>query len=349
MAVAEPKRADNRGAYIRQIMSDMKNGVLALDKNGVVIYSNPQMNSFFEKDDLWDQTVYSLMSENDDPSNDAFWDTIVEVVQGHVIHYQKRMTYTSPSGRKYSFHIISSYLSSEAEGVVITVADETEYETLIRKKHDATIVLIGILLLVCMTVLVTEFHVFIDGRFPHDWIARSTEIAGFLLLAIFLKFTSLTVRDFGIFPENIKRELKEAFIVTGVMVAGMAAAKLILVRSGSTLFAAGRPFFDFSAPPDFYYVKYIAIVFMQELQTKCGLQKSITRVLDIKHKNILAIIVTSIMFMALHVQHGLIYMLGAGVLSAVLAVLYGRHNSLLGCGIVHYAFGISGLVLGWVV
>lgn len=124
---------------------------------------------------------------------------------------------------------------------------------------------------------------------------------------------------------------------------------MILMQHGSTLFPADRPFFDLSAPPKFYYIKYIGIVFLQEVQSKCGLQKSITRVLDNKHAHLLAITVTSIMFMTLHVQHGLVYMVGAGILSAALAILYSRHNSLLGCSIIHYCFGICGLVLGWIV
>lgn len=338
-----------RYTYIQQIMSDMKNGVLALDKKGNIIYSNPQMNSFFEKQDLSDQTVYSLMCENENPDNDAFWDIITDVIQGHAIHYQKRMTYTSPSGRRYCFHIVSSYLNGDAEGVVITVADETEYDTLVRKKHDATIVLIGMLMLVCMTVLITELHVLLNGIFPHEWIARSTEFAGFLFLAICLKYTSLTLKDFGIVPKNLKKELLESSLVLAVMVLGMAGAKAIMMANGSEMFSKDKPFFDFTAPPDFYYIKYIGIVLLQEIQTKCGLQKSITRILDFKHANLIAIFVISVTFMAVHVQHGLVYMLGAGILSAVLAVLYSRHNSLLGCGIIHYSFGIFGLVLGWIV
>ena len=305
------------------------------------------MNAFFEKEDLQGKTVYSLIEENTNSANDAFWDTIMDVTYGHIVHYQKKVSYIAPSGREYSFHIISSYLTGEAEGIVITVADETEYDLLLRKKHDTTIVLIGMLLLVCMTVLVTELHVFLNGAFPHDWIARSTEITGGLFLVYVLKNTSLTLKDFDMIPRNLRVELFETLFVLAVMVAGMSAGKIILTAAGSTLFPQNRPFFDFSAPNP-YYIKYIGIVFLQELQTKCGLQKSITKILDNKHADTLGIAVTSIMFMALHVQHGLVYMVGAGILSAGLAILYSRHKSLLGCCIVHYSFGILGLVLGWI-
>ena len=347
MELAKLNEPGKNSAYIQQIMSDMKNGVLALDRKGTVIYSNPQMNAFFEKESLQDETVYSLSHENENSTNDAFWDTIMDVIYGHIIHYQKKVSFISPSGREYNFHIVSSYLTGEVDGIVITVADETEYELLIRKKHDTTFVLIGILLLVCLTVLVTELHVFVDGAFPHDWIARFTEISACLFLGFVLKYTSLTWKDFDIVPKNLRKELLESFFVLAVMITGMSVGKMILATSGTDLFPENRPFFDFTVP-GFYYIKYIGIVFLQDLETKCGLQKSITKILDNKHGNILAIAVTSIMFMALHVQHGLVYMIGAGILSAVLAVLYNRHQSLLGCCIVHYAFGIFGLVLGWI-
>ena len=55
MEVAKSNGSGKNTVYIQQIMSDMKNGVLALDRKGNVIYSNPQMNAFFEKDHLQDQ------------------------------------------------------------------------------------------------------------------------------------------------------------------------------------------------------------------------------------------------------------------------------------------------------
>lgn len=333
--------------YIRQIMTDMKNGVMALDKKGKVIYSNPQMNAFFEQD-LANESVHTLMCDHGDPVNDVFWDTVLDVIHGHEIHYQKKLNYVAPSGKNYSFHMISSYLHGEADGIVITVSDETQYDTLLRKKHDTAVVLVGMLLLVCATVLIAELHEFLEGAFPHDWIARTTEYAGLAFMIISLKFTSLSIKDFGILSDNVWKELKEAFLVLILMVLAMSGAKKILLLGGSDLFPAGRPFFDFTAPPEFYYVKYIGIVIMQEVLTKCCLQKSINRVIEIEHANTIAILITSIMFMALHVQHGLVYMVGAGLLSAVLAILYNRHDGLLGCSLVHYTFGITGLVLGWI-
>lgn len=96
----------------------MKNGVLALNRQGQIIYSNPQMNSFFEKKNLEGQTIYSLMRQNENLDNDPFWDIILEVIHGHAIHYQKRVSYSSPTGRKYKFHIISSYLAGNLCGAV---------------------------------------------------------------------------------------------------------------------------------------------------------------------------------------------------------------------------------------
>ena len=78
MEAVKPKQ--NNFTYIQQIMFDMKNGVMALDKKGRVIYANPQMSLFFEKGDLSNQTVHSLMRENDNPKNDAFWDILMEVI-----------------------------------------------------------------------------------------------------------------------------------------------------------------------------------------------------------------------------------------------------------------------------
>ena len=49
MEVTKLNESSKSSVYIQQIMSDMKNGVLALDKKGKVIYSNPQMNAFLRR------------------------------------------------------------------------------------------------------------------------------------------------------------------------------------------------------------------------------------------------------------------------------------------------------------
>lgn len=348
MEVLKENILDKDNMYIKQIMLDMKNGVMAVDERGKILYANPQMTQFFEKENMQNETIHSLMYESDNSANDAFWDVMLNVVHGREVHHQEKVEYTSPSGRKYNFHAVGSYLRGGIEGVAIVLADETKYETLVRKKRDTAIFLIGILLLVCLTVMVEQLYVFLNGAFPHDWIARSTEITSLIFMIYLLKRTSLTVKEMGVFPVKIKKELVESLGTAVAMVLIMSIAKVVLLRNGSSLFASGTPFFDFTAPPDFYYLKYIAIVLVQEFMTKCGLQQNFRLLLDGKHKEAISIGVTAVMFMALHLQHGLIYMLGAGILSLVLAVLYSRHNSLLGCGIVHYTFGIMGLVLGWI-
>lgn len=348
MNTEEAKLSNVEYPHIRQIMYDMKNGVLAFDKNGKILFANPQMVKFFENVHLVDETVHSLMYEYENPENDAFWDVIFDVLHNRATHFQKKVRFVSPTGRVYSFHMTTSYIQSDPECVVISVSDETEYDLAVKKKHDSTMILIGMQLVVCLTVFVTELHVFVEGAFPHDWIARCTEAAGFLFILFCLKYTSLTVKDFGIIPTNPKKELIEGLIVSGGMVVLMCIAKLVMMLLDSSLFPDGQPFFDFTAPPPNYYLKYITIVLGQEVITKCGLQKSLSKIIEGRHKTVISIAFASIMFMAVHVQHGLIYMIGAGILSAFLAVLYERHNSLLCCSIVHYVFGITGLVLQWV-
>lgn len=340
--------------YLDQILNDMQNGVLAVDGRGTVLYINPKMNSFLELESAKGETLFSLMERYAEPKNDDFWNCIVDVIFNHSTCKQTKAKYVSPSGREYSFLVTSSYLSSDSgdgsgeRGVVLTVSDETERDMLERKKHDSVAVLIGILALVCATVLVSSLYTFTNGAFPHTWIARFTEISGFILMVVFLKYTSLTVRDFGIVSKAPWREVGQSLVVAAVMIAVMAGAKLVMVNMQSPLFPSGQPFFDFSAPPRFYYITYIFVVFMQELLTRCGLQKSLNKILESKHKDLISVLLTTVMFMAVHLQHGLIYMLGAGILNAILATVYNKHNGILGTCIVHYAFGIGGLVLQWI-
>jgi membrane protease YdiL (CAAX protease family) len=51
------------------------------------------------------------------------------------------------------------------------------------------------------------------------------------------------------------------------------------------------------------------------------------------------------LFMALHIQHGFVFMVGAGILGGIEGILYEKQQNIFGVWIVHWVFGVFGSLL----
>ncbi len=129
----------------------------------------------------------------------------------------KKVSFVSPSGKRYSLHMTSSFfgLDKEEKGIVITFADETKEDMLILKRNDSMTVLVGAVLTVCLWVFTIALYRFLNDPFPTQYLSRFCELLSCIMLGIFLKFTSFTVADMGLKSRHIRKDLKEAFCVAG--------------------------------------------------------------------------------------------------------------------------------------
>ena len=65
----------------------------------------------------------------------------------------------------------------------------------------------------------------------------------------------------------------------------------------------------------------------------------------VKHPAVLAIFLSSLIFAALHIHHGFLFMAGAAILAGLEGILYEKQQNILGVWIVHWVFGVSGTLL----
>ena len=330
----------------KQILQDLTNGVMVLGEMGKLCYANPAMVSFLEMDELDAASVAELMERNMRQENDAFFETILDAVYNKTQHNQSKVTYTTQSGRKYCFHMTASFFSGEEDCVIITLADETPLEAEIRKKHDATLGLIGAVMILCLCNLATGIYQYLDMPFPKEVVSRLSEILALGLFFIMLRYTDFSVRDIGIKSGNLLKELKETAMIGALLFGTLVVLKLLLLKIEMGPFHSAAPFFDWSRP-GMFYLEYIFIAVFQEFLANCVLQENLNRVLTVKNGKLWALVIASFMFMALHLHLRLIYMLGAGVLKFVLGILYNRHRSILGLSFLHYEFGILAKILQW--
>lgn len=84
---------------------------------------------------------------------------------------------------------------------------------------------------------------------------------------------------------------------------------------------------------------------VQGFISKNVIQNTIVRIFNRK-KPFIAILTTSIMFMTLHFQYGLMMMISAFILCIFLRYLYVKDDNIWGCSLVHFTVGFFPICFG---
>lgn len=69
---------------------------------------------------------------------------------------------------------------------------------------------------------------------------------------------------------------------------------------------------------------------------------------DGKHSTLAAILLSSLLFGAVHIAHGFVYMFAAMILLGSLGGLYEKHRNIWGVAIIHFVLGQSANCLGFI-
>jgi membrane protease YdiL (CAAX protease family) len=75
---------------------------------------------------------------------------------------------------------------------------------------------------------------------------------------------------------------------------------------------------------------------------------SIKKMFDGKHATLVAILLSSLLFGAVHIAHGFVYMLSAILLLGSLGGLYEKHGNIWGVTIIHFILGQTAACLGFI-
>ena len=165
-----------------------------------------------------------------------------------------------------------------------------------------------------------------------------------LVWAIFSK-TDLKFSELGFSLKNIGKPLIVNVIISASAALIMIAAKVVLIRSGSEFFPEDQPFFDFNFTLGMKL--YPLSVLLQEFLSQSIIHECLMRILKGKHSGIHAILLSSILFTALHIHRGFGYMIGSLFLCTVIGIMYRRQRSIWGLCITHYSVSMMAFFLNW--
>ena len=320
-----------KGNFANRVLRDMNSGVLVVDTSGKIIFYNEPAAKMLEipsyNEDISERIFDGL---KDTAENDEFVEFLLQSIYKKNEVHSGNCKYVSPSGTEYSFKMSSSYLKTEEDEtaqIVVTLDDETDKEKLLVKIKDSTnsftIVLIGL----CFWLIFFAAWLYSGKPFPRNYLTKG-------------------IRDIGIKPNDVKKTFITSLVIVLILFALMAGTKLVLLQIKPTMFK-GKPFIDLSRFT-VHYIEYISTSLLQEFLARGGIQSNFKRITNAKHKTFMAIFMASIIFSVLHIHLGLVYMIGAAVLSAVLGILYNKQDNLVGVWMVHYSFGVCGALLNFI-
>ena len=324
----------------------MSSAVLVVDKKGNVVYVNQPASEILEIEDGLREERYSFFSENS--YNDAFYGAILDAFfrKGET-SFEKEVPFMAPSGKKYWFQLSSSFLEGQNGDdalLVITIDDQTETELVKRKLNDSSRTFTTFLFGFCIWIIIYALWEFLKRPISPDFMTHGVELLGLVMLFFIMHHTSLTWHDLGIWTDKPKETLRTSLIAAGCAIAFLFLLKGVARLIVPTSFRPDRPFFDIRL----FGIRQILYVFtagIQEFLARSVIQGNLKRITVGKHTGALAIVLSSLIFSALHIHFGFLFMAGAAILAGLEGVLYDKQHNIFGVWIVHWIFGVFGTML----
>ena len=137
--------------------------------------------------------------------------------------------------------------------------------------------------------------------------------------------------------------------ITALIVAGCAFLFLFVLKLACRIvdpncFEPKAPFLDIKRF-GMRQIQYIFTAGIQEFLARSVIQRNLKRITVGKHPATVAIFLSSLIFAALHIHFGFLFMFGAAILAGLEGILYEKQQNILGVWIVHWVFGVSGTLL----
>ena len=335
---------------VKLITRDLNDGLILMDRSGTVQYFNPSASRLLGNDSLKQGEKYAEFMDSDDAvSNDEFHQYVLDSIYDKSSTHSGNVKYTCPDGAVRYFRVSASTAldddGKEPLGVIVQFSDITDLHKAKIKHDDATKVLIAIIAMMSVWNFVYVIWELAGRPITPSMMTVIIEVIGVIGTIFAIAFTSITISDFGLGVRNLKESVKYNTILTAVVLGVMLVAKFIIITFFPNVFGPGASliFWDKAGTSS---LTYIITVIVQEFLTRGAAQGSIEAILPEKYPQAFAIIISSLIFGALHVHRGIAFMVGATLLLSIFGFIYKKQGTIWGLCIPHYFLGLS-LTLIW--
>ena len=329
---------------VNRVARDLSDGLILIDNQGTIQYINPSASRLLGNEALREGITYAeYMASDGNSANDAFHQYVLDCVYEKNDKHSGAVTYTNPAGSVRYFKIAASYAGRmdgpRRSGVILRVTDITDLHRA-KVKHDDTIkVLIGTITIMALWDYLVAVWEQMGRPISSTALTVIIEVIGVLATVFALRYTSITVTDFGLGTKNLKRNIIVDTALTGAVLCLMILFKLFLRQYYPHIVSPDRSFFRWDALQAVDLL-YIPTVVLQEFLVRGVTQGSLERILPEDYPPAVANIVASLVFGSIHIHKGIVFMVGAACLLCFFGVLYRKQKNIWGLCIPH-------LLLSW--
>lgn len=175
-------------------------------------------------------------------------------------------------------------------------------------------------------------------------ISRGVELLVLCAIIGIIYQSSQSLSSFGVTWKGGKRALGEGLWIAVLCMVVLLIGKWLLLQSGINMYGSELISFQLF---DWTYITYVVVAPLQEFIARGVIQSSIARLLVGRFRSFVAIIVTSLIFGALHLHSSLDLGVAALVTSWLWGWMYTRHQNLIGVSVSHFFIGNWAGLLGF--
>lgn len=331
------------------IFAGMSDGVITVNTDGDITYLNPACAEILETSEqalLGSSFRETFLSNR---SNKEFNRLFEQCFQKNLSIPRKTVKYHTSSETKY-FNIEISPVNRGADttgkgqfqGMMILIEDVTDAYLLKTHERDCAMIFAGII--VCITVYLSAWSLLkFTLHLPLKTSDYTRMIEGMTLL-LFLEiifFSSFSLKDVGLIPKKslIVKNIKQTLLIALIACGALAVSKEILLLLGMPI----KQHFIGGSTAGAY--QYVFTALLQEFLARGVIQTNVKHLMNVRFQKIFGIVLTSLLFMLMHLPFGFIFMMGAFILSIALGILFEQQKSIWGCVFLHWSVGYLAMCL----
>lgn len=318
-----------------QILHDMNDGVIVLDKQGNMLYCNKRAKYFLER-------------KSDALEKSALRDQILNIAKKISPKSEKTISFRCADGSVLCLKLTAIVPEASSGETAVILSDVATSVRLKRKRIEATVVYSVLMICLCAYMFLWSFLQHLSIELP-AWVMTQI-VQGIAIIYFFTVFilNGCSFKDSGIGKPSFKKVILPDIIIAIIGCIVLVLGKVILLHIAPGFFPEGAPFWDWSVatPANFYYP---LTVILQEFMAFVALCDNLRKSFSKRYPMMLSVVVSAAVFGALHIAYGLPYMLASFLMILLLGALYNKQKSIWGLCIIHYTLSEFATFLRYII
>ncbi len=331
-----------------RILRDFDDGIITFDRSGTIRYINPAATLILG---LRGNAVGKRYQELFGKENEELWELLAQATADKDASHRSDILFRREDGSLVRLNTSCICLQDNEDPLERSYAihfdDITEIDALRRKRRESSAVFIGTMTAVSVWAYVVALWHMTGQKLSQEIMTQFIHAIALVMFVYIRRYTHFSFEEMGLKIKGISKAIKTDCLLTAVFAAVLFGIKLIVLHVSPGFFAEGAPFWDWGRLNWSDYTYPLTVV-LQEFLSRGVIHENLRRIFVGKYSEAAAIIVSSLVFGALHIHRGFMYMLAATALLAIFGILYRKQNSIWGLCIPHFILGEVVWFLGFV-